>query len=90
MATISNPAGISVGRSFRLCTARSTPLLRQRFLNLLGEHALGADLGESDIGDSVAGRLDDFNFDLVPALLKQRLDVAGLPQGKLRSAGTNA
>ena len=66
------------------------PLLRQRFLDFLGEHALGADLGESDIGDPVAGGLDDFNFDVMPALLEQRFDVTGLPQGKLRSAGTNA
>ena len=46
------------------------PIFRQRFLNFLGEHALGADLGESDIGDLVAGSLDDFDFDLVPALLR--------------------
>jgi hypothetical protein len=63
---------------------------QQRLFDFLGEHALGADLGEGNIGDPVAGGLDDFNFDVMPALLEQRFDVTGLPQGKLRSAGTNA
>ena len=65
-------------------------IVEQRFLDLLGEHALGADLGKSDIGDAVAGGLDDFNLDLMSALLEQRLDVIGLPERKLRSAGTDA
>ncbi len=63
---------------------------RQRFLNFLGEHALGADLGQRDIGNLVAGGFDDFNFDLVSTLLEQRLDVVGLPESQLRSAGTDA
>ena len=41
--------------------------------NFLGEHALGADLGKSDIGDLVAGGLDDFDLDVVPARFEQRL-----------------
>ena len=90
MAAISKSAGISVGRSFRLCTARSTRFSAQRFLNFLGEHALGADLGKGDIGDFVAGRLDDLNLDLMSARFEQRLDVISLPERQLRSAGADA
>ena len=90
MAAISKSAGISVGRSFRLWTARSTRFVDQRFFNFLGEHALGADLGESDVGDLVAGGLDDLDFDLVAALREQSGDVIGLPERELRSAGTDA
>ena len=55
----------------------------QRVFDLLGEHALGADLGESDIGDLVAGGLDDLQLDLVAALAQQRGDVIGLPESQL-------
>ena len=79
-----------MGRSFKLWHGEVHAVLGQRFLNFLGEHALGADLGQSDIGNLVAGGLDDLNFDLVSALLEQRLDVIGLPERKLRSAGTDA
>ena len=44
----------------------------QRFFDLLGEHALGADLGEGDVENLVAGGLDDFQFDFVSALAQQR------------------
>ena len=39
--------------------------LGQRLFDFLGEHALGANLGERDIGDFVAGGLDDFELDFV-------------------------
>ena len=78
------------GQVFQTVHREIDALLGQRFLNFLGEHALGADLGEGDIGDPVAGGLDDLNFDVVPALLEQRLDVIGLPESQLRSAGTDA
>ena len=64
--------------------------LGQRIFNLLGEHALGADLRQSDVGDLVAGGLDDLDFDFVSALAQQRRDVVGLPECELRSARTNS
>ena len=38
---------------------------RQGVFDFLGEHALGADLGQRHVGDLVAGSLDDFQLDLV-------------------------
>jgi hypothetical protein len=49
------------------------------FLNLLGEHSLGADLSESDFLEAVAGGFDDFDFDFVAPGAKQGLNVMGLP-----------
>ena len=40
--------------------------------------------------DLVAGGLDDFEFDLVAFFAQQRRNVVGLPEGELRSAGTDA
>ncbi len=60
------------------------------FFDFLGEHALGADLGEGDVGDFVAGGVDDFDFDLVSAGAQEGGDVVGLPEGKLRAAGADA
>ena len=37
------------------------------FFDFFGEHALGADLGERDVGDFVASGMDDFDFDFVAA-----------------------
>jgi hypothetical protein len=44
----------------------------ERLFNLLGEHSFGTDLGERDIGDFVAGGVDDFDFNFVPALAQKR------------------
>src|SRR5262249_17930126 len=41
--------------------------LGEGFFDFLGEHSLGSDLRKCDIGDLVAGCLDDLEFDLVPA-----------------------
>ena len=65
------------------------------FFNFLGEDsfaesALGADHGQGDIGNLVAGGVDDFNLDFVSARAQERGNVVGLPEGKLRAAGTNA
>ena len=43
------PAGISVGTSFMLCTARSIVARQQRLFDLLGEQALAADLRQRHI-----------------------------------------
>ena len=61
----------------------------QRFFNLFGEHALGADLGERDVGDLVAGGLDDLDLDFVSALAQQVGNVVRLPERELRAARTN-
>ena len=45
-------------------------VFRQRFLNLFRKHSLGANLGESDVGDFVAGSLNDFYCDVVPTRLE--------------------
>src|SRR5712671_1883891 len=67
----------------------------QRFLNLLGENslaksALGADLAQGNIGDLVAGGVNDFDFDVVTPGAQQRRDVTRLPEGQLRAAGADA
>ena len=95
IAAISKPSRKFCGQVFQTVHREIDAVFRQRFLNFLGEHALGADLGKGDIGDLVAGGLDDFNFDVVPALLEQRLDVVGLPERScdprepMRSRATN-
>ena len=60
--------------------------VEQGFLNLLGEQALGPDLGERHIGDLVAGGLDDFDAARKPGGGELPLHPTGLPQGKLRTA----
>ncbi len=83
MATSSNP-GWQPSRQVLKAMHREINLaFGQRLFDLLGEHALGADLGEGDIGDFVAGGLDDLELDLVAALAQQRRDVIGLPESEL-------
>src|SRR5208282_5913437 len=60
------------------------------FFNFLGKHALGANHGQSDVGDFVAGGVDDFDFDVVAARAQERGNVVGLPQGELRTARADA
>ena len=38
---------------------------REGLFDFLGEHSLGAYFGEGDIGDLVAGCMNDFNLDFV-------------------------
>src|SRR6202021_844369 len=62
------------------------------FFNLFGEDsfaqpALGADHREGDVGDFVAGGVDDFDFDLVASGAQQGRDMVGLPQGELGTGG---
>jgi hypothetical protein len=37
-------------------------VFKEGFFNFLRKHALGANLGQSNVGDLVAGRLDDFQL----------------------------
>jgi len=62
----------------------------QGLFNLLGKHSFGTDLGEGDVGDFVAGGVDDLNLRFVPALAQQGGDVVGLPKSKLRPARSNS
>jgi len=61
----------------------------ERVLDFLGEEALGADAGEGDVGDLVAGGLDDFEFGFYTELGEACGDPAGLPQGELRAAASD-
>ena len=66
MAAISKSRREFGGQVLQAVYREIDPILGQGFLDLLGEHALGADFGEGDIGDLVAGGLDDLNLNLVP------------------------
>ena len=58
----------------------------QGLFDLLGEHALGANLGESDVGNFVARGVDDFDFNLMSAGAQESGDVVGLPKSELGAA----
>src|SRR5579863_10285647 len=60
------------------------------FFNFFRKHAFGTDHGKGDVGDFVAGGVNDFNFDFVAAGAQQRGDVVGLPERQLRAAGADA
>ena len=60
------------------------------FFDLFGKHAFGAHHSQGDVGDFVAGSVDDFNLDFVAAGAQQRRDVVGLPEGKLGAARADA
>ena len=60
------PAAKTVGMSLAECTARSMRRSMQRLLDLLGEQALAADLGQRPVLDRVAGGADDHEFDRAP------------------------
>ena len=90
MAAISKPGRKFRGQVFQTVDREIDAVFGQRFFNFLGEHALGADLGEGNIGNFVAGGLDDFDFDFVAARFEQTLDVIRLPERELRSAGADA
>ena len=40
----------------------------QRLFDLFGEHSLGADLGEGNVGDLVSGGFDNFDFHFMATL----------------------
>ena len=62
----------------------------QGFFNLFGEHPLGANHRERNISNLVAGSMDDFNLNFVPARAQQCGNMVGLPEGELRAAGADA
>ena len=61
--------------------------IRERLLNFLCEHSLRTNLRECNVGDLIAGGVNDLNLDFVSAPAQQRRDVVGLPESELRSAG---
>ena len=82
-----------MGRSFRRMNCEIDAASGERFFNFFGENpysALGADFGEGDVSDFVAGGLDDFDFDCVAARAKESGDVVGLPESELGAAGADA
>src|SRR5271155_4205174 len=58
--------------------------------NSLAKSALGADHGERNVGDFVAGGVNNFDFHHVAARAQERGDVVGLPERELRAAGADA
>jgi hypothetical protein len=58
--------------------------------NSLAQSTLGANHGEGNIGDLVAGSVDDFDFHFVSTSTQQRGNVVGLPEGELGAARANA
>ena len=61
-------------------------LFGQRLFDLLGEHALDADLRECDVENLVARGLDDFELDPMATLAKKCRNIIGLPKRQLRAA----
>src|SRR5579863_3208591 len=64
--------------------------LGQGFLNLLGEHALGAHLGEGRVLQPVAGGFDDRDFDRVVFRTQKVGDMMSLPERQLRPSTADA
>ena len=79
-----------MGKSLSEWTARSMRLCGEGIFDFLGEHALGADLGECDFLEAIAGGFDDLDFDFVTLDAEQFGDVIGLPEGELRAATADA
>src|SRR5580693_3219932 len=78
------------GKVFQTMYCKVDASLGQGLFDLLGEHALGANLGEGNIGDLVAGGLDDFQFDFVTPFAQQGADVMGLPECELGASRADA
>ena len=62
-AVSTRPSGSKVGMSLEECTARSMRRVEQRLLDLLGEQALAAGLGQRPVLDAVAGGADHLELD---------------------------
>src|ERR1700693_6394891 len=58
--------------------------------NSFAKSTFGADHGEGNVVDLVAGGVDDFDFDFVAVGAQQRGDMVRLPQSELGPAGTDA
>src|SRR5450432_732547 len=78
------------GKIFQAVDSQVNLIFGERFLNLLGKHALGADFCERDVNNLIACSLYDLNLNLVAALAQQFGNVIGLPQSELRSSSPNA
>src|SRR5271157_805714 len=78
------------GQVFQAVHREIYAIFEEGFFNFLGEHALGADLGERDLGDFVAGGLDDLELDGVPLGTEEIGNMMCLPQRKLGTARANA
>src|ERR1035441_685391 len=67
----------------------STGVNSGRF-DFFGEHALGADFRQRNIGDFIAGGLDDLKLHRMALGAQQVGDVMSLPERELRTAGADA
>src|SRR4030095_12137466 len=78
------------GKIFEAVYCQIHPAFGQGFFDLLREHALSANLGQRDIENLVPGRLDDFEFDLVPLSAPPSGNGFRLPERKWGAARANA
>src|SRR5579864_8675768 len=60
------------------------------FFDFFGEHALRTNLGQGNVGDLVAGGMNNFDFNFVATGTEKRGDVIGLPESELGAAGADA
>ena len=72
-----NGGDLKLGRQFRRQILQAMygeidTAFEQRFFDLLGEHALGTNLGKGDVENLVAGGFNDLQFNFVSALAQQR------------------
>ena len=90
IAAISNPGGSSVGRSFRLCTARSTrPSASASSISLVNMPLVPTLARATSVILSPVVLMISISTSW-PCAAQQVGDVVGLPERELRSAGTDA
>ena len=95
-AAITSPGGSQRRHVLQRMDGESIAAVEQRLLDLLGEQALAADLGERPVGDAVAGGADDDDFDRAgrgERGMRRRQPLApprGLGQRQLAAAGADA
>jgi hypothetical protein len=71
------------GQVFQAVNGQVNAVFEQRLFNLLGKHALGADFGEGNVLDAVAGGADDFDGDFMAGSAQRGCDVVCLPERQL-------
>src|SRR5215471_2849968 len=60
------------------------------FFDFFGEHALRPNLCEGNVGDLVAGGVNDVDLDLMSTRAQESGNVVCLPEGELGTAGADA
>jgi len=78
------------GQVFEAVDGEIDAAFDEGLFDLFGEHAFGADLGEGDLLQPVAGGADDLDGDFVALGAQGAGDVVRLPEGELRPARADA